>query len=169
MNLMNSSEDEKMPIAIAATREELANQLRRHYDEVSSQACDWHSAMLKAIEAWEREPLLLQQIIELEGQLEGYRGRGKMKRIAERVKRITGWKRFALRQLLRLWRLMAGVFAAMVLIGLLTPCVLIYIALESPSLLDEALLVGVSLLVIGVLGMIFTGLIEEAIWPTWFN
>jgi len=64
---------------------------------------------------------------------------------------------------------MAGVFAMMVLAGLLTPCALIYTALESPSLLGEAFLVGVLLLVIGILGMIFTGLIEEAIWPAWFN
>jgi len=92
-----------------------------------------------------------------------------MKRISERVKKVTGWKRFALRQLLRLWRLMAGVFAMMVLVGLLTPCALIYTALKSPLLLDEAFLVGVFFLVIGVLGMIFAGLIEEAIWPTWFN
>jgi len=74
---MDVSEDEEMPIAIAATRKELADQLRRHYDEISSQACDWHSAMLKAIEAWQREPSLLQRIAELERQLEEYRGRGK--------------------------------------------------------------------------------------------
>jgi len=33
---MDVSEDEEMPIAIAATRKELADQLRRHYDEISS-------------------------------------------------------------------------------------------------------------------------------------
>jgi len=54
-----------------------------------------------------------------------------MKRISERVKKVTGWKRFALRQLLRLWRLMAGVFAMMVLVGLLTPCALIYTSGEA--------------------------------------
>jgi len=91
-----------------------------------------------------------------------------MKRFSEKVSKVTGWKRFALRQLLRLWRLMAGVFAMMVLAGLLTPCVLTYTILRSPALLDEALVVGGAFLVIGILGMIFTGLIEEAVWPTWF-
>jgi len=168
MNLMNVSEDEKMPVAFAATREELANQLRLHYDEISRQACDWHSAMPKAIEAWEREPLLLQRVAELERQLKENCER-EMKRISERVSKVTGWKRFALRQLLRLWRLMAGVFAMMVLVGLLTPCVLIYAALKLPNLLDETFIIGGAFLAIGALGMIFAGLIEEAIWPAWFN
>jgi len=92
-----------------------------------------------------------------------------MKRISDKVKKVTGWKRFALRQLLRLWRLMAGVFAMMVLIGALMPCALMYAILKTPELLDEILIVGGAALVIGVLGMIFAGLIEEAIWPTWFN
>lgn len=43
----------------AATIPELAQRAREHYDEISTAACDWHSLIPKAIDAWEREQLAL--------------------------------------------------------------------------------------------------------------
>lgn len=40
----------------AATREEIAQQAREHYERLSREACDWHSVIPEAITAWEREP-----------------------------------------------------------------------------------------------------------------
>ncbi len=41
-----------------ATRADLADHLRDHYERLSRDCCDWSSAMPEAIDAWEREPKL---------------------------------------------------------------------------------------------------------------
>jgi len=93
-----------------------------------------------------------------------------MKRLSERIAKTTGWKRFALRQTLKLWRVLISIFATTVVLSLLTPCFLLYaiLILKDTSLLFEALIVGGLAFTIGVLGLIFAGLIEEIFWPTWF-
>ena len=40
----------------ATTRAEQATDMRRHYDRVSVHAADWHSGIVQAIDAWERQP-----------------------------------------------------------------------------------------------------------------
>ena len=49
-----------------ATRQELAEAAREHYDSLSRACCDWLSTIPQAITAWEREPELLERIAFLE-------------------------------------------------------------------------------------------------------
>ena len=44
--------------AKAASRADMANHLRDHYERVSTIAMDWSSGIPQAIAAWEREPAL---------------------------------------------------------------------------------------------------------------
>jgi hypothetical protein len=50
-------------------RHELAEQARAHYEELSSAACSWNSAIPQAIDAWEREEQLQKIAEELPGLL----------------------------------------------------------------------------------------------------
>ena len=49
------------PRCCNATRKELAEQARKHYEEVSNRSQDWLSTIPAAIDAWEREPELLEE------------------------------------------------------------------------------------------------------------
>ncbi len=49
------------PKAVKATRKDMAEQARKHYDEVSTEAMEWNSLIPQAIDAWEHQPELLEQ------------------------------------------------------------------------------------------------------------
>ena len=49
-----------------ATRHDLAEAARKHYDEISTEAMDYLTTIPAAIDAWEREPKLLKVIKEME-------------------------------------------------------------------------------------------------------
>lgn len=59
-----------MPVV---THEEVANILREHYARISSDAGSCFPTIAKAIDAWEREPKLLERIKELERELDAQR------------------------------------------------------------------------------------------------
>jgi len=52
-----------------ASRKQIADQMRAHYKELSGECSDWLSAMPEAIDAWEREPVLLERIARLEARV----------------------------------------------------------------------------------------------------
>ncbi len=53
-----------------ATRAELAQHMKEHYERLSRETCDWCSGIPKAIDAWEREPALKDENIILRHLLE---------------------------------------------------------------------------------------------------
>jgi len=53
-----------------ATRDELCDMALKHYDEVSKEACSFNSIIPAAIEAYRREPALLEKLAGAKGALE---------------------------------------------------------------------------------------------------
>ena len=53
------------PKAVKATRHDMAEQARKHYDEISTEAMHYSTTIPAAIRAWEREPKHLKLINEM--------------------------------------------------------------------------------------------------------
>ena len=53
-----------------ATRKDIADGMRRHYRDISTQAQSWMNTIDKAIDAWEREPTLTAQLAQAKEDLE---------------------------------------------------------------------------------------------------
>lgn len=58
------------PECYQLTRAELAQYMKQHYERLIKGACEWHSGIFKAIDAWERES-------ELEAEIERLKARVK--------------------------------------------------------------------------------------------
>lgn len=56
-----------------ATRSELAEGARKHYEKIALVGHEWYSLIPQAINSWEREPELQARIYELENELHIYK------------------------------------------------------------------------------------------------